>query len=162
MAEYEEGLVEYDGGETEVMPGGGALPPTLSEEHLKFLNGNDEVPSRLRIPLWGLFTRHNSLTNIPNEIEMNRTRTLVRCCTRVMGWEGTIDLIDTVQVQRYVELQIQKSRNQGERRLLTPWLQEITRRDEYRDAGGHGGAGGGNFLSRSVGFIFGNGGGRRY
>jgi hypothetical protein len=158
VAEYDEGgeMVEYEAGETECMPGGNPMPPTLTEEHLKFLNGNDEVPNRLRIPLWGLFTRHNSLTNIPNEIEMNRTRTLVRCCTRVMGWEGNIDLIDTVQVQRYVELQIQKSRNQGERRLLTPWLQEITRRDEFTDRGNQNQKGGG-LLSKSVGFIFGKG-----
>ena len=142
-------MVEYNG-DTETSLGNGQMPPTLTEEHLKFLDGNDEVPERMRHPLWGLFTRHNALTNIPNEIEMNRTRTLVRCCTRVMGWEGSIDLVDTVQVQRYVELQIQKSRGQGERRLLTPWLQEITRKESIVESKPQG-----NVFSRTAGAIFG-------
>jgi len=142
-------MVEYNG-DTETALGNNQMPPTLTEEHLKFLDGIDEVPTQLSKPLWGLFTRHNALSNIPNEIEMNRTRTLVRCCTRVMGWEGTINLVDTVQVQRFVELQIQKSRGQGERRLLTPWLQEITRKESTIEPKQSGGV-----FSRAAGAIFG-------
>lgn len=142
-------MVEYDNTETSL--GNNQMPPSLTEEHLKFLDGIDEVPIILSKPLWGLFTRHNALTNIPNEIEMNRTRTLVRCCTRVMGWEGTINLVDTVQVQRFVELQIQKSRNQGERRLLTPWLQEITRKESTIESSSKQGG----VFSRAAGAIFG-------
>lgn len=127
------------------------IPPTLSESHLKFLDGNDEVPAGLRNPLWGLFTRHNQLTNIKSEWDMHRIRTQVRCVTRIMLWNEEITIQEAIMIQRFVELQIQKSFNQGERRLLAPWLQQITKVEEYaerpRNSGGA--------LSKGVGFIFG-------
>lgn len=131
--------------------GGSYLPPTLSQEHLKFLDGNDEVPNEILKPLWGLFTRHNSLTNIRDPFEMNRIRTQVRAVTRVMMWEGKITLVQMVMIQRYVELQILKSHNQGERRLLTPWLQQITKVEEFAERPSKPG---GSF-TKGMGFLFG-------
>lgn len=152
---------EYDEEDMDMIQSGGGqespyIPPTLSQEHLKFLDGNDEVPRDLLKPLWGLFTRHNSLTNISTPWDMNRIRTQVRAVTRVMMWEGKITLVQMVMIQRYVELQILKSQHQGERRLLAPWLQQITKVEEYAERPGRPGG----FLSKGMGFLFG-GGGRR-
>lgn len=148
--EFEENYpVPYEEGEIESSGSSSQIPMTLSQEHLEFLDGTDEVPDALRKPLWGLFTRMNQLTYIKNDFELNRIRTQVRAVTRVMMWEGVIDIKQMVMIQRYVELQIQKSQGQSERKLLTPWLQQITRRDEVGDSRQSGGT-----VSKSLGFLF--------
>lgn len=140
----------YDQQANAMMEGGeeeGLRPPdTLSEKHLNFLNGTDEVPEDLFARLWGLFTRMNQLTNIHNEIEMDRVRTLTRTITRPMQWAGDITFEQERQIVRFVELQIQKSFKQGERRLLASHLQEIRRVEEsaerFQTRGGSGAFGG--------------------
>lgn len=129
------------------------VPPTLSQEHLEFLDGIEEVPEELLKPLWGLFTRHNALTNISTPWEMERVRTQVRAVTRTMMWEGTINLKQMVMIQRYVDLQLMKSHRHGERKLLAPWLQQITKIEEYVDKPPQRPAGG--FFARGAGFLFG-------
>lgn len=101
------------------------IPQTLSQEHLEFLDGIDEVPDRIKEKFWGLFTRMNALSYIPNEFEMHRARVFIRATIRPMLWKGEITSEEMMQIQRYIELMIQKSRNQSERRLLAPWLQEM-------------------------------------
>lgn len=101
------------------------VPPTLSQEHLEFLDGIDEVPDRIKEKFWGLFTRMNSLTFIPNEFEMHRARVYIRATIRPMMWKGELTHDEVMQIKRYIEMMIQKSRNQSERRLLAPWLQEM-------------------------------------
>lgn len=112
------------------------VPPTLSQEHLEYLDGIDEIPESLRVRFWGLFTRHNQFTHLPNEFEIHRARVFIRATMRPMVWRGEITFDEYMMVQRFVELQIQKSRGQSERRLLAPWLQEmiqIQRNDSSSD-----------------------------
>jgi hypothetical protein len=112
------------------------IPQTLSQEHLEFLDGIDEVPDRIKEKFWGLFTRMNALTFIPNEFEMHRARVYIRATIRPMMWKGELTHDEVMQIKRYIEMMIQKSRNQSERRLLAPWLQEmiqIQKTDNYKN-----------------------------
>lgn len=135
---------EEDDGSVEIPPGlpmppspYSDLPPSVTQQHLEFLDSPDEVPEQLRERLWGLFTRHAELSNIFNETELTRARRRVRLICRPMMWansspgqEGDITFLDRMQIEHFVDLLLRKSYKQQERRLLAPWLQEQTLRAE--------------------------------
>lgn len=152
----------YDGGggteTTSPVPYAG-LPPTLTQQQLEFLDLPDEVPDELRERLWGLFTRHAELSNIFDIQELYRARRRVRLICRPMMWhnscigrEGDITFLDRMQIEHFVDLLLRKSYKQQERRLLAPWLQELTSRAEYNEAQRHKPQG---FLNRGMNLIFG-------
>lgn len=116
------------------------LPPSITEQQLKFLDAPDEVPLHLRERLWALFTRHSELSNIFDMGELQRARRRVRLICRPMMWEnssqkreGDISFLDRMQIEHFVDLMLRKSFKQQERRLLAPWLQEITQRADMAE-----------------------------
>jgi hypothetical protein len=132
-AQMQQGMVQQGGGmQMGMVPnvGTGMPPPTMTQEHLNFLDGTDEVPDTLFERMWGLFTRQNQLTNLYNETEMNRIRALVRSVTRPMGWRGDLTLEESQMTKHFVELQIHKSFKQGERRLLVSSYMETKHSEE--------------------------------
>ena len=113
------------------------LPPSITEQQLRFLDLPDEVPEHMQKRLWGLFSRHSELSNIFNEGELTRARRRVRLICRPMMWEnstlreeGDITFLERMQIEHFVDLLLRKSYKQQERRLLAPWLQEVTSRAE--------------------------------
>jgi hemoglobin-like flavoprotein len=137
----------------------GELPPSLTEQQLKFLNLPDDVPDHLRERLWGLFTRHSELSNIFDTGELNRARRRVRLICRPMMWAnssqkrvGDISFLERMQIEHMADLLLRKSYKQQERRLLAPWLQEMTSKAEINEqnrARSHG------FFGRGLNAIFG-------
>ncbi len=136
------------------------IPQTLTEQQLKFLDAPDEVPEYLRNRLWGLFSRHSELSNIFEKPELERARRRVRLICRPMMWanstpgrEGDISFLDRMQIEHFVDLMLRKSWMQQERRLLAPWLQEQTLKQEVKTS--HGGGARGGMLSGAANMIFG-------
>lgn len=155
---YEPG---YDGYDQPPLPPESpyGVPPSVTEQQLKFLDLPDDVPEHLTQRLWGLFTRHTELSNIFNESELGRARRRVRLICRPMMWEnstakeeGDITFLDRMQIEHYVDLLLRKSFRQQERRLLAPWLQEQTTRAENLEGGRYNRGGS---VGRGIGAIFG-------
>lgn len=134
-----------DGGGGQMMPSPptpySELPPSLSEQQLRFLNLPDDVPEHLRERLWGLFTRHSELSNIFDTGELTRARRRVRLICRPMMWAnssqknvGDISFLERMQIEHMSDLLLRKSYKQQERRLLAPQLQEMTSRADMNEA----------------------------
>jgi len=160
--EYQDGYGDPGGAQAQEQTALGplaGLPPTLTQQQIEFLDLPDEVPDELRERLWGLFTRHSELSNIFDIQELYRARRRVRLICRPMMWnnscigrEGDITFLDRMQIEHFVDLLLRKSYKQQERRLLAPWLQELTQRAEYNESQRHKPQG---FINRGMNMIFG-------
>ena len=135
------------------------IPPTLTVEHLEFLDGTDEGPPDLLEKFWGLLTRHNQLTNLTNYFEIERFRSQCRIILMLAVFEGEINLMEKAQLEHYVDNQVRKSFNAGERAKLTPTIHEI-RRGEENEQNAMLSPQRGGIISKGMSMVFGGGGGR--
>ena len=133
------------------------IPPTLTVEHLEFLDGTDEVPPALLDKFWGLLTRHNQLTNLTNYFEIERFRSQCRVILMLAVFEGHITLLEKAQLIHYVDNQVRKSFNSSERSKLTPTIHEIRRGEESEQMAMMNPQRGG-LISKGMSMVFGGGG----
>jgi len=133
------------------------VPPTLSESHLEFLDGIDEVPQKFLDEHPLLFTRHSQLTQIPDRMHMDKIMAITRATTRLLVFKREVTMSQKTEVDRFVYIQLLKSVKGRERGLLAPGLQEIRREEVIsdmasRDAGQRTG-----LFGRFKGMLFGGG-----
>lgn len=108
---------------------GGGMPPTLTQEHLQFVDGIDEVPPWLQTTVWALVTRMNQLTYIDSDFDFERMMCGVRSQLRPLVMKRKLSLIDMQQIEYYVGVQLRKSKNGRERRNIVPGYQDITHKE---------------------------------
>lgn len=121
------------------------IPLTLSQEHLQFVDGIDEVPLWLQEQAWALVTRMNQLTYIDDGFDFERMMCGVRSQLRPLVWKRKLTTLDMQSIEYYVGVQLRKSKGGRERDKIAPGFQTIV----HQEMGNTGGiidqnAGGGN------------------
>lgn len=109
--------------------GVGGIPPTMTQEHLQFVDGIDEVPAWLRDTVWALITRMNQLTYIDSDFDFERMMCGVRSQLRPLVMKRKLSLIDMQQIEYFVGVQLRKSKKGLERKYIVPGFQDITHRE---------------------------------
>lgn len=102
---------------------------TPSKEYLEFLNLPDTIPAELRAQLWSIFTRNLQLTNVTSKAELDQFRATIRSIVKPYTWSGEITLTTMQQIYLASNTMLAKSIGFGERKLLAPWLQEVTKKE---------------------------------
>jgi len=121
------------------------IPLTLSQEHLQFVDGIDEVPEWLQEQAWALVTRMNQLTYIDGDFDFERICCGVRSQLRPLVWKRKLTTLDMQSIEYFVGIQLRKSKFGRERTNIAPGFQTIV----HQEMGASGGiidqnAGGGN------------------
>lgn len=110
-----------------VSAGGTSVTPiTMTQEHLQFVDGIDEVPEWLRGEVWALVTRMNQLTYIDSDYDFERMLAGVRSQLRPLYWKRKISLLEMQQIEYFVGVQLRKSKLGKERKYIVPGYQDIT------------------------------------
>ena len=110
----------------------GGMPATLSQEHLQFVDGIDEVPEWLQKTVWALITRMNQLTYIDSDFDFERMMCGVRAQLRPLVMKRKLSLIDMQQIEYFVGVQLRKSKRGLERKYIVPGYQDITHQEIQR------------------------------
>ena len=110
--------------------GASGHPATLSQEYLMFILGTDEVPPHLREAAWALATRMNQLTIIDTDFDFERMMHGVRSMLRSLMWERKISLLEMNQLEYYVGVQLRRSRDGRQLRLVAPGYSQILHQEE--------------------------------
>lgn len=110
-----------------MIPGG--APAALTQEHLAFVDGTDEIPERLRTKVWAVITRMNALTYIPDYADFERLQHGVTAILINMSINDEITLKDYQEVAYYVGIQLRKSVKGIERKLISPVYSEIAHQE---------------------------------
>ena len=110
-----------------VIPGG--APAALTQEHLAFVDGTDEIPDRVFARLWGIITRMNSLTYIPDYADFERLQHGVTAVLISVAIEDEVNLKDYQQIAYYVGIQLRKSVKGIERKLISPVYSEVAHQE---------------------------------
>jgi len=105
------------------------IPATLSQEHLQFVDGTDEVPPWLQQTVWALVTRMNQLTYIDGDFDFERMMCGVRAMLRPFRWARKISLGDMSQIEYFVGVQLRKSKHGLERKFIAPGYSSITHQE---------------------------------
>jgi hypothetical protein len=105
------------------------IPATLSQEHLQFVDGIDEVPPWLQATVWALITRMNQLTYIDGDFDFERMMCGVRAMLRPFRWARKISLADMSQIEYFVGVQLRKSKHGLERKFIAPGFTSITHQE---------------------------------
>ena len=131
------------------------VPPTLTQEHLEFLDGIDEVPVKFvkEHPL--LFTRHSQLTQIPDKFVMDKVMAITRATSRLLVFQRKVTMSEKTEIDRYVYIQLLKSVKGRERGLLAPGLQEIRREEVISDMASREAGRNPGLFGRMKGMLFG-------
>jgi hypothetical protein len=127
------------------------IPLTLSQEHLQFVDGIDEVPAWLQEQAWALVTRMNQLTYIDGDFDFERMMCGVRSQLRPLVWKRKLTTLDMQSIEYFVGVQLRKSKGGRERDKIAPGFQTIV----HQEMGGVGGiidqnSGGGNAAMGSM------------
>lgn len=110
-----------------IIPGG--APAALTQEHLAFVDGTDEIPDRLRSKVWAVITRMNALTFIPDYSDFERLQHGVMAILINMAINDEITLKDYQEIAYYVAIQLRKSVRGIERKLISPVYSEIAHQE---------------------------------
>jgi hypothetical protein len=109
--------------------GASAMPATLSQEYLQFVDGIDEVPEWIRAKVWAVITRMNNLTYIDGDFDFERLSHGVRAILRAMMWDDEISLQDMTEIEYYVGVQLRRSKLGKERRYIAPNYSQIVHQE---------------------------------
>jgi hypothetical protein len=110
-----------------VTPGG--APAGMSQEYCMFVDGTDEIPDRLRGKVWGIITRMNALTYIPDYMDFERLYHGVQAILINMTVNDEITLKDNEEILYYVGIQLRKSVKGIERKLISPVYTEVAHQE---------------------------------
>ena len=107
----------------------GGAPAAMSQEYLMFADGTDEIPERLRGKVWGIITRMNQLTYIPDYADFERLQHGVQAILIWMAINDEIALKDYDEIFYYVSIQLRKSVKGIERKLVSPVYSEVAHQE---------------------------------
>jgi hypothetical protein len=107
----------------------GGAPAAMSQEYCMFVDGTDEIPERLRGKVWGIITRMNALTYVPDYADFERLTHGVHAILINMAINDEISLKDYEEIYYYVGIQLRKSVKGIERKLISPVYSEVAHQE---------------------------------
>jgi hypothetical protein len=110
-----------------VIPGG--APAAMSQEYLMFVDGMDEIPTRLQSKAWAVCSRMVQLTYIPDYLDAERLNHGAQAIVIEMTINDEITLKDAHDLLFFFAINMRKAVKGTERKHVSPVYSEVAHQE---------------------------------